>query len=672
MYRYKMIKNNDITEYINKTASNPPSINTRPHTNLTKSERQALKKLKHNRDIVIKKADKGSVIVVQNKIDYIQEGEQHLSDQTTYQLLPGDSTNTLIHYITTLASELFHAGYIDKYTSSFLSPPEEARTQCIYFLKKLHKIPHKVRPIVSGSSGATENVSAFLDKILQPTVISLPSYVRDSTHIVALLSEHKFPPNIILVTIDVTSLYTSIPQEEGISACLHCIQNNNHTNIPPKVLKALFEIVLKGNIFRFGDKIYCQLTGTAMGTRMAPNYANCFMHTLETTFLQSQPLKPFFWKRFIDDILMLWPHTSESLTTFLQNLNSFHQNIKFTWEISHTKVVYLDLEISKGSLFKNTGKLDIQTHFKTTNTFQYLHYTSSHPRSTFKGIIKGEAIRFIRTNTSETVYNSILCKVISHFRHRGYPLHFIENSLKDIKYSNRASYLTPSKKNLSTNTPRFFIQYSPHYSSISICLSQHWDIITKNKQLTKLFTSKPQVCYRKNPSIANQIVRASISKNTSKLFSNLAPLTPQKIQRQPLQYSCHRQNCTTCQHLLQHTVIHCIYTRKTFTIKQIISCNNKNVIYLLRCNICSKLFTGKTNRNQSLRDRHLEHIKSSKSQSNMKWPLYYHFTSHNLHFLNNHTIIPLQKCQPKFLDTLEKVWIEKLSTLIPTGLNHST
>ena len=125
---------------------------------------------------------------------------------------------------------------------------------------------------------------------------------------------------------------------------------------------------------------------------------------------------------------MLWPHTSDSLTVFLENLNSFHQNIKFTWEISHTKVVYLDLEIFKGSQFKETGKLDIQTHFKTTNTFQYLHYSSCHPRSTFKGIIKGETIRFIRTNTSETTFNSILCKITTHLRHRGYPLHFIQNS----------------------------------------------------------------------------------------------------------------------------------------------------------------------------------------------------------------------------------------------------
>ena len=139
-----------------------------------------------------------------------------------------------------------------------------------------------------------------------------------------------------------------------------------------------------------------------MGTRMAPSYANCFMHVLKTNFLQTQTRKPLLWKRYIDDIIMFWPHSTDSLHTFLRELNAFHPNLKFTWETSQTKIIYLDLEIYKGSSFTETNTLDVTTHFKNTNTFQHLHFSSCHPRSTFKGIIKGEAIRFIRTNTNES------------------------------------------------------------------------------------------------------------------------------------------------------------------------------------------------------------------------------------------------------------------------------
>lgn len=56
----------------------------------------------------------------------------------------------------------------------------------------------------------------------------------------------------------------------------------------------------------------------------------------------------------------------------------------------------------------------------------------------------------------------------------------------------------------------------------------------------------------------------------------------------------------------------------------------------------------------------------------MKWPLYHHFHSYKLRFPNNRTIIPLQKCQPKFLNALEKVWIKKLNTLIVEASAVST
>ena len=50
--------------------------------------------LKQNTDIVIKPADKGSAVVIQNKEDYIKEGLRQLSDQNFYQEVPDDLTGT--------------------------------------------------------------------------------------------------------------------------------------------------------------------------------------------------------------------------------------------------------------------------------------------------------------------------------------------------------------------------------------------------------------------------------------------------------------------------------------------------------------------------------------------------------------------------------------------------
>ena len=53
-----------------------------------------------------------------------------------------------------------------------------------------------------------------------------------------------------------------------------------------------------------------------MGTALAPNYANIFMDKFETKALENYSLKPLLWKRFIDDIFMVWSHGEDQLNHF--------------------------------------------------------------------------------------------------------------------------------------------------------------------------------------------------------------------------------------------------------------------------------------------------------------------------------------------------------------------
>ena len=64
----------------------------------------------------------------------------------------------------------------------------------------------------------------------------------------------------------------------------------------------------------------------AMGTKMAPSYANLFMDRFERSFLANEPVQPLFRKRDrdIDDISCIWPGTREELDSFLDRLNNAH------------------------------------------------------------------------------------------------------------------------------------------------------------------------------------------------------------------------------------------------------------------------------------------------------------------------------------------------------------
>ena len=81
-----------------------------------------------------------------------------------------------------------------------------------------------------------------------------------------------------------------------------------------------------------------QIGGTAMGSAVAPNYANIFMNRFKTKALQNWPLQPLIWLRYIDDIFMIWTHEKDKLHQFTNYLNGICPTIKFTHEFRPSQI----------------------------------------------------------------------------------------------------------------------------------------------------------------------------------------------------------------------------------------------------------------------------------------------------------------------------------------------
>ena len=103
---------------------------------------------------------------------------------------------------------------------------------------------------------------------------------------------------------DVTSLYTNIPHDDGIAACRKIWEQRTDQEPPTDCLVEMLTLVLKNNNFTFDGNHYLQINGRAMGTKMAPSYANMFMGDLEERLLLSSLRQPLSWFRFIDDVDM--------------------------------------------------------------------------------------------------------------------------------------------------------------------------------------------------------------------------------------------------------------------------------------------------------------------------------------------------------------------------------
>ena len=131
-------------------------------------------------------------------------------------------------------------------------------------------------------------------------------------------------------------------------------------------------------------------------------FANIFMGKVETELLNRSAFKPLVWKRYIGDIFSLWVIIREELQQFIEQANTHHSTIKFTAEIS--EITFLDTVVYKGNRFITESVLDVRTHYKATETFQYTHFSSCHPPGVKRGFIEGEALRLLRTNSTKATF----------------------------------------------------------------------------------------------------------------------------------------------------------------------------------------------------------------------------------------------------------------------------
>ena len=121
---------------------------------------------------------------------------------------------------------------------------------------------------------------------------SAKSYVRDPSDSLKKLKELGcVPQNELLVTVDLLGLYPSIPHLDGLEALSIKLNQQVDKKIPTENQLKMTLFVLKNNYIRFDSMIKQQVSGTAIGTTFAPQYACISMDRMEAEFPEKQYLK---------------------------------------------------------------------------------------------------------------------------------------------------------------------------------------------------------------------------------------------------------------------------------------------------------------------------------------------------------------------------------------------
>ena len=215
-----------------------------------------------------------------NKEDKIREGQVLLDERENYESLALPMVTETFLRVKTLIKALYHGNYIDEITEKWLSlTPNPPRIPVFHTLTKIHK-PNPVggRPIISGCDSPTKRISPFVDYLLQPIAKVQESYLKYTTDFSNFIENTKVVEDTMLMSMDVTSLYTNIPQEEGINIVYNAYESFhlNKPPIPTLYLRDMLRLTLRTFTLIVSEQLFCAShVRVAWGSSRGPHEEKC-------------------------------------------------------------------------------------------------------------------------------------------------------------------------------------------------------------------------------------------------------------------------------------------------------------------------------------------------------------------------------------------------------------
>ena len=154
-----------------------------------------------------------------------------------------------------------------------------------------------VRPIENTIHASTRNISKFLDEILRPIfdVECKKTTIIDGSHLITELLKHSkkglLQSTTLFCTSDIRNLYTMLTQDEALNTLMEFLHIHGYQKVKGinlDTIRKLASIVIKVNAFVYGNKIYKQTTGGAMGSSFTLTLANIFMWKWQKQIVDEQ------------------------------------------------------------------------------------------------------------------------------------------------------------------------------------------------------------------------------------------------------------------------------------------------------------------------------------------------------------------------------------------------
>ena len=409
--------------------------------NIPKKESEAFYELLHNKEIIIRPADKGSGIVVVDKEEYIKSLEEEMENSSSYEETDYDRTEEIHKKGKRLVSKMNRDGAISDELKQYLLARYVQKGK-LKGNPKLHKQNAPYRTIVSGIDTPTEKLAEVAEHELYEFVEKSPSYIRDTTDFILKLQEieEPLPENALLFCFDVCKLYPSIPRREGLAACEETLSARSRPLVDKEREMEIIRTVLYNSTFGFGDRNYIQKEGVAIGSRLGKNFAYTYMRKWDEELLKAR-VTPLFYKRFTDDRFGVWTGSEEEPKEFAAFAKLIHGNIKVELRYDPKQIEFLDtlVKIKDGHIYTDL-------YIKPTDKQLYLNSSSCHPSNTKEGLAYGLGLRIKRICEKEEDYRKHRQDLKIQLRRRGYSGKLTESQLGKVDKLETPDLLNSSRK----------------------------------------------------------------------------------------------------------------------------------------------------------------------------------------------------------------------------------
>jgi hypothetical protein len=483
--------------------------------NLSVGEKKALFSLRRNFEIIIKPSDKGSRVVVVKRADYLREGNRYFTDRPeAYRPIPESLQHQNFLALQDIMNRMVDRGFLTETEMGFLASGTQMAYREMYYLLKDHKPKEKwsggvppLRPIVANVGTEFAESSKMVTKALEPCLADVNFLIKNTQDFLEKLNKvvdgitPENRQNLLLVTADIESCYTNIPQRAAIDSVREALTQaqprlRDYSNLFVEDIMALLELQMTNNDIHFNNKFYLQTQGVSMGQSWGPTVCNIFFNEMDEYIVRTY--KPLFYGRFIDDTFFLWPHSRERLDEMILDINGRWPGVKLNFEVSAQMLPFLDIEV----LIEKTDPRTVlyRPHFKPTDSHELLHRSSNHPNHTFGGILKSTVLRLRRNSSRRSDLLAALEKIRSALLPRGYTEKFLDRHLnpelqpnpkreEDVVLPLVTDFDPRIAKDLAwaRNQWNHFLDHQPHYKAKLGSMTVAWRC-TKN--LKKLLTNK--------------------------------------------------------------------------------------------------------------------------------------------------------------------------------------